>query len=105
MPTERPSDRSYSVFAPLALLLLAMVLWFALQTWQLVMERKNLAAFYTGQETMFQNAQKMRSQLDAIAAGAARLAEKGNPNAQAIVDALRARGVTINPNAAREPAK
>ncbi len=34
--------------------------------------------------------------LDAIAAQTQRLAEQGNPNAMALVDELRKRGVTIN---------
>lgn len=41
----------------------------------------------------------MRAQLDAIAAGTARLAQQGNVNAAQVVNALRARGITINPDA------
>jgi len=46
----------------------------------------------------------MREQLDALAAGVARLAERDNANAQALVKALNERGVTINPDAAKAPA-
>ena len=41
----------------------------------------------------------MRAQMDVIAAGTARLAQTGNPNALQIVNALKDRGISINPNA------
>ena len=45
-----------------------------------------------------QNAVKLRAQLDGIAGDTQRLADAGNANAQAIVNELRRRGVTINPD-------
>lgn len=89
---------------PLGLLAAAFVAWFAFQTVQLIAERRSLAALAAGQETIFGNAQKMRGQLDALAAGVARLAERDNANAAALVQALSERGVTINPDAATKPA-
>ena len=94
----RPSGLS------LALLGVAFVLWFAFQTVQLVAERRSLTTLAADQEPIHANAQKMREQLDALAAGVARLAERDNANAQALVKALNERGVTINPDAAKAPA-
>jgi regulatory protein YycI of two-component signal transduction system YycFG len=88
-----------TLFVPLFLILVTLVLWFGFQTYQLVKERGNLKTLQTNQETMFNNAQKMRAQLDAIAAGTARLAQQGNANAAQVVNALKAKGITINPNA------
>jgi hypothetical protein len=88
-----------SLFVPLFLILVTLVLWFGFQTYQLVKERGNLKTLQTNQETMFNNAQKMRAQLDAIAAGTARLAQQGNANAAQVVNALKAKGISINPNA------
>jgi regulatory protein YycI of two-component signal transduction system YycFG len=88
-----------TLFVPLFLILVTLVLWFGFQTYQLVKERGNLKTLRTNQETMFNNAQKMRAQLDAIAAGTARLAQQGNANAAQVVNALKAKGITINPNA------
>jgi regulatory protein YycI of two-component signal transduction system YycFG len=88
-----------SLFLPLLLILITLVLWFGFQTYQLVKERSNLKTLQTNQETMFTNAQKMRAQLDAIAAGTAHLAQQGNANAAQVVNALKAKGITINPNA------
>ena len=52
-----------------------------------------------------QNAAKMRAQLDALAAETQRLADQGNPNSKILVDELRKRGITINPNAAKAASK
>ena len=87
-----------SLFLPLLLTLITLVLWFGFQTYQLVKERGNLQVLQANQETMLTNAQKMRVQLDSIAAGTARLAEQGNVNAAQVVNALKAKGITINPN-------
>ena len=99
-PTQ---DQGYGIFLPIMLGLLTLVVWFAFQTNQLIKERDNLNALSTNQQTIYGNAQKLRTQLDALAAGTARLAQQGNPNAQQVVNALRAKGITINPNAT--PAK
>ncbi len=98
--TDHP-PRSYGL--ALGLLGSAFVLWFAFQTVQLMAERRNLATLAAGQEPIYANAQKMRDQLDALAAGVARLAERDNANAVALVKALNERGVTINPDPVTAP--
>jgi hypothetical protein len=45
-----------------------------------------------------ETATKLRGSLDAVATRTARLAGEGNANARVIVEELRKRGVTINPN-------
>ncbi len=95
--------QGYGIFLPILLGLLTLVLWFAFQASQLIKERDNLNTLSTNQHAMHDNAQKLRTQLDVLAAGTARLAQQGNPNAQQLVNALRTQGITINPNAA--PAK
>jgi len=87
------------LFLPVLLILITLVIWFGFQTYQVVKERENLKTLQANQETMFNNAQKMRAQMDAIAAETARLAQQGNANAAQVVNALKARGITINPNA------
>ena len=95
--------QAYGSFLPIFLGLLTLVLWFGFQASQLIKERDNLNTLRSNQQAMHDNAQKLRSQLDALAAGTARLAQQGNANAQQLVNALRAQGITINPDAA--PAK
>ena len=75
------------------------MLWFGFQTSQLMQEGDNLKTLSANQEAIYANAQKMRAQLDVIAAGTARLAQAGNANAKELVGALQARGITINPDA------
>lgn len=87
------------LFVPLLLILITLLLWFGFQTYQLAKERGNLKTLEANQETMLSNAQKMRAQLDAIAAGTAHLAQQGNANAAQVVNALKAKGISINPNA------
>ena len=98
-PTRPQEGEGYSPVVPLLLGLLTLVIWFGFQASQLLQERDNLKTLAANQATLYANAQKMRGQMDAIAAGTARLARAGNPNARQIVDALKARGITINSDA------
>ena len=97
--SETGHNKASSLFAPVLLTLLTLVLWFGFQGIQLLKEQDNLKTLRANQDAIYGNAQKMQAQLDALAAGTARLAQQGNPNATQIVNALRARGITINPDA------
>ena len=95
----------YGSFVPLLLGLITLVLWFGFQTTQLLKERDTLSTLRNNQTALYDTAQKMRTQLDAIAGETARLAQKGNPHATEIINTLKARGITIDPNAAQKPAE
>lgn len=88
-----------SAFWPLLIVTVATTAWGAFQSYQLVQEQAALKTLHANQETLMQNAVKLRAQLDAIAGDTQRLANAGNANAQAIVNELRRRGITINPEA------
>lgn len=96
-------EKQNSPFVPLLLLAIAVLVWFGFQTIQLVQERSALATLNGSQEATYRNAQKMRGQLDALAAGTQKLANAGNRNAQSVVGALQQRGITINPDAPKAP--
>jgi hypothetical protein len=97
--TQSRSDNSNrSAFWPLLILGLAAASWSGFQTYQLVQEHEALKKLHANQEALVQNAVKLRAQLDGIAADTQRLADAGNANAQGIVNELRRRGVTINPD-------
>lgn len=64
----------------------------------MVLEHEALKQLHANQEALVQNAVKLRAQLDGIAADTQRLTDSGNANAQVIVNELRRRGVTINPD-------
>lgn len=94
------NEANKSPFIPLLILGLAVVIWFGFQAAELYQERGRLLAARAAQEETLVKAQKMRGQLDVIAAGAQKLADQGNPGAISVINALRARGITINPAAA-----
>ena len=83
----------------------AWTLWAVFQMVMLFQEGSNLKTLRANQEPTVQQAMKLRAQLDSIAAKTAELAPKGNSNAKAIVDELKKRGITIDPNAKRSPGK
>jgi uncharacterized protein HemX len=87
-----------SAFVPAFLLALAFVLWLAFQAVQLVREQQQLNVATANLQSQSQVATKLRTALDALATSTAKLAADGNANARVIVDELRKRGVTINPN-------
>ena len=95
MTEQKPAN----LFVPVLLIALALVVWFGFQASQLYAERAQLAGLRSTQEATYQNAQKMRAQLDSLAAGTQKLASAGNKNAQAVVNALNQRGITIKPDA------
>ncbi|MCB1931485.1 MAG: hypothetical protein KDI45_03320 [Candidatus Accumulibacter sp.] len=94
--TEKQQD---TFFIPVLLIALSLVVWFAFQASQLNQERAQLGQLRSNQDATYQNAQKMRAQLDALASGTQKLASAGNKNAQAVVNALQQRGITINSEA------
>jgi len=95
--TRAPGWRG--AFIPMLLLTLAVGCWSGFQTLQLLKERDNMRATLAAQEKAVQDSKKLRDALDAVARDTAQLADGGNENAKLIVDELRKRGVTINPNA------
>lgn len=88
-----------SLFLPSLLIALALVVWLGFQTWQLVAERRQLSAMHAAQVATVETATKVRNSLDTVASRTAKLDMEGNANAHVIVEELRKRGVTINPEA------
>ena len=96
----RPVDEGRGVFVPVLVLALAFVGWAGFQTLILMRESELLKGLQAGQEQSVQQSGKLRNGLDAMASETLKLADGGNANARLIVDELRKRGVTINPNTA-----
>ena len=100
MSTSNTSPhKAFSPFVPMLLIALAIVVWLAFQSLQLVLEQRQLTLAQANQESQFQAATKLRAALDGVATATAKLATDGNANARVVVDELRKRGVTIRPNA------
>lgn len=96
---REPSKPGRNPFVPLLLGTSALLAWFGLQTWLLSEEGATLQAAHASQQQTVDNATKLRQSLDAIAADTQRLADSSNPNARLLVQELRRRGITINPDA------
>jgi len=91
--------KRYSPVVPMLLIVLAVLVWLAFQSLQLVLEQRQLTLAQANQESQYQAATKLRKALDGMATATAKLATEGNANARVVVDELRKRGVTIRPNA------
>jgi hypothetical protein len=88
---ERPSLR-----VPVALVVVALFVWFIFQTVALVIERDQLRTVNSNFEAGMREAEKMRAQLDALVTKTAELASKGNVSAKAAVDELAKKGIPIS---------
>lgn len=93
---RQPRRSQHGAFVPLLLMELALLLAFGFQTAQLLRERQALQDAHAGQQQTVDNAGKLRTSLDALAADTQRLADAGNANAALLVSELRKRGITIN---------
>ena len=98
-----PMERRGSSW-PLLLMMVSVLIWFAFQTLQLVVERSNLTAVKANFESAMQESQKMQSQLQSLVSKTLELANQGNPAAKAAVLELEKRGIPIK-GAAPQPAK
>ena len=108
MSTERndlhnPRGQRWSVFIPLLMLTVIYVGTLAFQAVQLVRERNTLETLQQNQEKPLQNAKKMRESAEKLARDIKALADSGNKNAKLVEADLRARGITINPQASGVP--
>ena len=101
--SRRLTEHMRSVFLPWLLLALAFVVWLGFQSYQLVSERQQLKMLRASQDANLEGANKVRGSLDALATRTAKLDGEGNATAHVIVEELRKRGVTINPEGAAKP--
>ena len=94
------ADERASPFIPILIVALTFAAWSGFQTTQLVQEKDALATLRANQERQMEDSKKLREGLDNLAKSTLALSNRGNPNARLIVDELRRRGVTINPDTA-----
>lgn len=98
-----------SVYVPLLIGLIALAGWLLVQDVEMWQAREALIQQREGQTNAVAESNKMRQQLNALASRTAALAQKGDPDAKAIVDAYAKRGLTFvtpqAPGTAPAPAK
>jgi hypothetical protein len=98
------SDDAGSPFLPLLLIGATVLVWMGFQTAQLATEHGNLDKVRASQAQPLEQSKKLRAALDSVATSTQRLADSGDASAKLLVDELRKRGITINPNAPAQPA-
>lgn len=87
-----------SAFAPMALMVISLLIMVVFQTGQLYREKENLISVKLGQEKPLEESRNVRAQFDAIATDTARLAAQGNQNAKLLLTQLKKMGVSVNPS-------
>ena len=93
---RRQAPAAPGAFVPLLLCALTLLAWFVFQAVLLLGERSAMQAARDAQQQTVDNAAKLRSSLDGLAADTQRLANAGNPSASVLVTELRKRGITIS---------
>jgi hypothetical protein len=88
---------THSVYIPVLIGLVALVGLLSFQGVELFQVRGALRAQREGQNTAMEASEKMRQQLITIASKTADLAQKGDPDAKALVDAYAKRGLQFLP--------
>jgi hypothetical protein len=97
---QREPPRAAASSLALTLTLVSLVLWLGFQAFQMVRERGNLSLVRASQDSAVQEAEKIRTQFEALISKLSDLANKGHAGAKMVMDELQNRGV----GAAAEPA-
>ena len=103
-PAVEPVEKRASIL-PLVLTMVALLIWFAFQAFQMFVERSSLSDLKGNYESAVQESQKMQAQLQSLIGKTAELAQQGNPAAKAAVEELEKKGIPIKGAAAAQPAK
>jgi len=88
---------------PFITTLAALLIYFAFQTLQLLVERSNLAMVKSNQDAALQEAQKVQGQFKTLITKTNELAEKGHAGARMVMEGLQRQGFGAAPESA--PAK
>jgi len=98
MALGRESDPAASgLELPVILIVVALFVLMAFETFQAIHDRGALADLRRSQEPTVQEAIKLRQQLETLAGRTAQLAAEGDEGAKTIVDQMKGQGVTLSP--------
>jgi hypothetical protein len=78
---------------PLIITLAALLVYFAFQTVQLLIDRDNLTSMKRSQDAALQEAQKVQSQFKTLLTKTNELAEKGHAGARMVMESLQRQGL------------
>jgi hypothetical protein len=77
---------------PFIITLMALLIYFAFQTLQLLVERSNLSMVKSNQDAALQEAQKVQGQFKILITKTNELAEKGHAGARMVMEGLQRQG-------------
>ena len=83
---------------PFTITLVALLVYFAFQTLQMVVERGNLGMVKANQESAIQEAQKIQAQFKTLIAKTSDLAKQGHAGAKMIMEGLQSQGLSVAPD-------
>lgn len=86
------------ILFPVSLLAFVVFIMMAFQTMQILRDREALHNAKLQQEKPIEEAQRVQAQLNALAGGTLQLAQKGDKDAQAIIDRMKQLGITVQAN-------
>ncbi|MGB4100299.1 MAG: hypothetical protein WBK91_00085 [Alphaproteobacteria bacterium] len=89
---------------PLAILALAVLLFFVFQVQQAFADRTMLQQIRDGQAQALAQGKEVQARLDQLAVATVRLADAGNANAKTLIERMKQAGITINPAKVAPPA-
>jgi len=89
---------------PMIITVVALLTYFAFQTFFLVGERGNLGQVKTSQESALQEAQKIQSQFRTLVTKTGELADKGHAGAKLVMEGLQRQGMGMAGPAAKATA-
>lgn len=99
-PDERDAPRpAVGPWSALVFIVLAMLIWFGYQTWNLQREYGQLRSLHANQDAALEAVRKRQAQLESIARRVYALAQTGHSEATLIAQELARRGVTVSPEA------
>jgi len=98
MALGRESERAVvGLELPVILVVVALFVLMAFETFQAIHDRGALADLRRSQESTVQEAIKLRQQLETLAGRTAQLAAEGDEGAKTVVDQMKRQGVNLSP--------
>ena len=98
MALGREGERAVSgLELPVILVVVALFVLMAFETFQAIHDRGTLADLRRSQESTVQEAYKLRQQLETLAGRTAQLAAEGDEGAKTVVDQMKRQGVNLSP--------
>jgi hypothetical protein len=96
MPPVRDGRDGERLPVPLILIVVAFFILMAFETGQAIRDHGALAELMRAQQATIEQAVKLRQQLQTLAGKTAELAAAGDPGARAVVEQMKAQGVTLS---------